>query len=69
MAYPDVLSGGTTGNQLVDIGKAIEDVKKGKIDFKVDKTGIIRERHVGVLNDKVWKDKFEKFLKEDNEDK
>ena len=37
--------------------------------FFVDKTGIIRERHVGVLNDKVWKDKFEKFLKEDNEDK
>ena len=37
--------------------------------FFVDKKGIIRERHVGVLSDKVWKDKFEKFLKEYDEDK
>ena len=30
-----------SGTVTQDIGKAISDVKKGKIDFKVDKTGII----------------------------
>ena len=30
-----------SGTVTNDIGKAIEDVKKGKIDFKVDKSGII----------------------------
>ena len=35
--------------------------------FFVDKEGIIRERHVGVLTTKVWKEKFEKFLTEDND--
>ena len=30
-----------SGTVTMDIGKAITDVKKGKIDFKVDKTGII----------------------------
>lgn len=30
-----------TGTVTTEIGKAVEDVKKGKIDFKVDKTGII----------------------------
>jgi large subunit ribosomal protein L1 len=30
-----------TGTVTMDIGKAITDVKSGKIDFKVDKTGII----------------------------
>jgi large subunit ribosomal protein L1 len=29
----------------MEIGKAVEDVKKGKIDFKVDKYGII---HAGI---------------------
>ena len=29
---------GTVSN---DVGKAVTDVKKGKIDFKVDKTGIV----------------------------
>jgi len=29
---------GTVSN---DVGKAVADVKKGKIDFKVDKTGIV----------------------------
>src|SRR3546814_13683755 len=28
-------------SDLNDVGKAIQDVKGGKIDFKVDKTGII----------------------------
>ena len=30
-----------SGTVTQDVGKAISDVKKGKIDFKVDKTGII----------------------------
>ena len=30
-----------SGTVTNDIGKAIKDVKKGKIDFKVDKSGII----------------------------
>lgn len=30
-----------TGTVTMDIGKAISDVKGGKIDFKVDKTGIV----------------------------
>ncbi len=30
-----------SGTVTQDIGKAVSDVKKGKIDFKVDKTGII----------------------------
>ncbi len=30
-----------TGTVTMDVGKAVQDVKKGKIDFKVDKYGII----------------------------
>ena len=30
-----------SGTVTMDVGKAVTDVKKGKIDFKVDKTGII----------------------------
>ena len=30
-----------SGTVTLDVGKAVEDVKKGKIDFKVDKFGII----------------------------
>ena len=30
-----------TGTVTVDVGKAVSDVKGGKIDFKVDKTGIV----------------------------
>ena len=30
-----------TGTVTMEIGKAVSDVKKGKIDFKVDKFGII----------------------------
>ena len=30
-----------SGTVTMEIGKAVEDVKKGKIDFKVDKTGIV----------------------------
>jgi len=34
-----------TGTVTMDIGKAVTEVKAGKIDFKVDKTGII---HAGI---------------------
>jgi len=34
-----------TGTVTMDIGKAVADVKAGKIDFKVEKTGII---HAGI---------------------
>ena len=34
-----------SGTVTMDVGKAVEDVKKGKIDFKVDKFGII---HAGI---------------------
>src|SRR5574344_168023 len=30
-----------TGTVTMEVGKAVQEVKKGKIDFKVDKTGII----------------------------
>ncbi len=30
-----------SGTVTMDVGKAVSDVKKGKIDFKVDKNGII----------------------------
>ena len=30
-----------TGTVTMDVAKAVKDVKAGKIDFKVDKTGII----------------------------
>src|SRR5210317_637710 len=34
-----------SGTVTMDVGKAVEDVKKGKIDFKVDRYGIV---HAGV---------------------
>ena len=34
-----------SGTVTMEIGKAVTEVKAGKIDFKVDKTGII---HVGI---------------------
>ena len=35
--------------------------------IKQYKKGIIRERHVGVLTTKIWKEKFERFLNNDND--
>ena len=32
--------------------------------FFIDKNGLIRERHVGVIDEKVWKEKFSKYLNE-----
>jgi len=34
-----------SGTVTLDVGKAVQEVKAGKIDFKVDKTGII---HAGI---------------------
>ena len=34
-----------TGTVTMDVAKAIQEVKAGKIDFKVDKTGIV---HAGI---------------------
>jgi cytochrome c biogenesis protein CcmG/thiol:disulfide interchange protein DsbE len=32
--------------------------------FFIDKNGLIRERHVGVIDEKVWEEKFSKYLDE-----
>ena len=32
--------------------------------FFIDKNGLIRERHVGVIDEKVWEKKFSKYLYE-----
>ena len=50
-----------TGTVTMDIGKAVEEVKAGKIDFKVDKYGII---HAGIGRvsfdgDKIRENAFE----------
>ena len=34
-----------TGTVTMDVAKAVQEVKSGKIDFKVDKTGIV---HAGI---------------------
>jgi len=34
-----------TGTVTMDVAKAVQEVKAGKIDFKVDKTGIV---HAGI---------------------
>ena len=30
--------------------------------FFIDKNGLIRERHVGVIDERVWEEKFSKYL-------
>ena len=32
--------------------------------FFIDKNGLIRERHVGVIDERVWEKKFSKYLNE-----
>jgi cytochrome c biogenesis protein CcmG/thiol:disulfide interchange protein DsbE len=32
--------------------------------FFIDKNGVIRERHVGVIDEKIWKEKFAQYLDE-----
>jgi large subunit ribosomal protein L1 len=50
-----------TGTVTMDIAKAVQDVKAGKIDFKVDKYGII---HAGVGKMSFTADKLEDNAKE-----
>ena len=45
-----------TGTVTMDVAKAVKDVKGGKIDFKVDKTGII---HASVGKSSFDADKIE----------
>jgi len=45
-----------TGTVTMDVGKAVSDVKAGKIDFKVDKTGII---HAAIGKASFSADKIE----------
>jgi large subunit ribosomal protein L1 len=44
-----------TGTVTMDVGKAVQEVKAGKIDFKVDKYGIIHTSvaKVSFANDKI----------------
>jgi len=50
-----------TGTVTMDIAKAVSDVKSGKIDFKVDKTGII---HAAVGKSSFTADKLEGNMNE-----
>ncbi len=50
-----------TGTVTMDIAKAVSDVKSGKIDFKVDKTGII---HAAVGKSSFTADKLEGNMSE-----
>lgn len=50
-----------TGTVTMDIGKAVADVKGGKIDFKVDKTGIV---HVAIGKASFTADKIAGNAKE-----
>lgn len=50
-----------TGTVTMDIAKAVKDVKAGKIDFKVDKYGII---HAGIGKASFEADKIEDNAKE-----
>jgi len=50
-----------TGTVTMDVAKAVSDVKSGKIDFKVDKTGII---HAAVGKSSFDADKLEGNIQE-----
>jgi large subunit ribosomal protein L1 len=50
-----------TGTVTMEVGKAVQDVKAGKIDFKVDKFGII---HASVAKVSFEPDKIEENTKE-----
>ena len=45
-----------TGTVTMEIGKAVSDVKSGKIDFKVDKAGIIHAS-IGKISYIKWSSK------------
>jgi cytochrome c biogenesis protein CcmG/thiol:disulfide interchange protein DsbE len=48
-----------SGKLAIDLG-----VYGAPETFFIDEKGIIRERHVGALTEKVWKEKFGKYLKD-----
>jgi large subunit ribosomal protein L1 len=50
-----------TGTVTLEVGKAVKEVKQGKIDFKVDKTGII---HTSIGKVSFSPDKLEDNIKE-----
>jgi large subunit ribosomal protein L1 len=50
-----------TGTVTMDVAKAVSDVKAGKIDFKVDKTGIV---HAAVAKASFPADKIADNAKE-----
>lgn len=50
-----------TGTVTMDVSKAVSDVKAGKIDFKVDKTGIV---HAAIGKSSFGADKIEGNAKE-----
>jgi large subunit ribosomal protein L1 len=45
-----------TGTVTMEVGKAVQEVKAGKIDFKVDKTGIVHASigKVSFTEDKLY---------------
>jgi large subunit ribosomal protein L1 len=53
-----------TGTVTMDVGKAVTEVKAGKIDFKVDKYGIIHAAvaKVSFVNDKIAENAKELYL-------
>ena len=42
-----------TGTVTMDVAKAVQEVKAGKIDFKVDKTGIVHAGRISFEADKI----------------
>jgi large subunit ribosomal protein L1 len=57
-----------TGTVTMEIGKAVQEVKAGKIDFKVDKYGIVHTRVAkvsfeGVKLEKMHKKSFRHLIK------
>jgi len=48
-----------SGKLAIDLG-----VYGAPETFFIDEKGIIKERHVGALTEKVWKEKFGKYLKD-----
>lgn len=52
-----------SGTVTVDVAKAVEEVKKGKIDFKVDKNGIVHSSIGKVSFDaKAMKENAREFI-------
>merc|ERR1712072_883560 len=49
ITMPTVMANPKSGTVTMDIAQAVTDVKAGKIDFKVDKTGIILQASVKFL--------------------